>query len=475
MVAHASTLRGYCGNNVQWEFQSDSGELVISGSGAISEPPAKAFSAKVTSLVIEEGISKISEGAFSDLTNIQELYLPESVSYIERYAFFYCENLSKVIITNPDCMLADTSSIFDKNTVIFGYPESTAQQYAERYNFPFVGHIYSDNMCRICKEIGENLHGEWDAFTWLLDIQTGHLEINMQNDGDGSLCSDGWGQYRKLVKSATIVGSISLISDRSFSACRLLERVEIASACDLAICDEAFQNCCNLQSVSIEGSVKRIGEQAFNHCSSLRGFLLPEGLNEIEKSAFAFSGLVAVKIPDSVTQLGELCFRECENLQVVILGNHIEDITDVFLGCNNIEILQCKGIRPVGIEEFVETKNCSLYYPISDSSWTMNTQYQKYFQICSAYNPQDLATIPISDESMQEIIENYENKKIADAAEYQRFLLETSRDAENRFSVLETSRITVLIVAIVFSIVAVVFFVVSVCIQKKLLKSGGKT
>ena len=77
---------GQCGENAYWNFEETSGELTISGSGALFDN-AFANQQDIRSVIIEEGITTVSYRAFWQCTNLRFLNLPDSLKTIDKYAF----------------------------------------------------------------------------------------------------------------------------------------------------------------------------------------------------------------------------------------------------------------------------------------------------------------------------------------------------------------------------------------------------
>ena len=136
-LADAATYSGSCGENANWSFNTDTGELIISGTGdmanytniqacgsfvdstdCVSTAPWGNYSTSVTAVSISDGITSIGDKAlhncrFTSLkipnsvtyigvaaikfcTKLTELTIPEKVTHIGRYAFDNCLELASV-------------------------------------------------------------------------------------------------------------------------------------------------------------------------------------------------------------------------------------------------------------------------------------------------------------------------------------------------------------------------------------------
>ncbi len=101
----------------------------------------------LTSVTIPDNVSSIGGGAFAGCSGLTSVTIPDSVTSIEDFAFSECSNLTSVIIKNPDCEIYDSNfcitnrqdenNQFYFNGTIYGYENSTAQAYAEKYSYKF--------------------------------------------------------------------------------------------------------------------------------------------------------------------------------------------------------------------------------------------------------------------------------------------------------------------------------------------------
>ena len=104
-----------------------------------------------------------------------------------------------------------------------------------------------------------------------------------------------------------------------------------------SIYTRALQSIKHLESVTIPGCVKEIGENALAYCTNLKEIIFEEGVTSIGKNAFEESGIRKITLPNSLTYLGEYAFYGCASLASVTFGDSLEEISGgTFVGCANM-------------------------------------------------------------------------------------------------------------------------------------------
>ena len=83
-IPESQTYSGSCGTYAQWSFDPETAVLKISGTGAMDDwrVPWSSFSRRVTSVVIESGVTHIGEWAFCACENLTQATIPASVTSI---------------------------------------------------------------------------------------------------------------------------------------------------------------------------------------------------------------------------------------------------------------------------------------------------------------------------------------------------------------------------------------------------------
>lgn len=150
------------------------------------------------------------------------------------------------------------------------------------------------------------------------------------------------------------------------------ESVIIPDGTDV-IYKNAFKNNRAVKSVSIPGTVWKIGDWAFSNCPNLEHVTFPEGLQSIEDFAFDSSGIKSTVFPASLEHVGFKTFAECASLETVEFAKNCS-VTELmrftFVGCEKLSkvrlpdhltrigsscFLGCKAFRTVYLPSSVES------------------------------------------------------------------------------------------------------------------------
>lgn len=104
-----------------------------------------AFSSKFTmkELKLPQGLKEIELDAFISCSGLEEITIPASVEAIGGDAFNWCGNLKRVTVLSKNCCYGDewhnnSDGVFPKEAVLYGYTDSTLQEYAKVNNREFV-------------------------------------------------------------------------------------------------------------------------------------------------------------------------------------------------------------------------------------------------------------------------------------------------------------------------------------------------
>ena len=305
-----TTASGKCGDNLTWTLDGD-GTLTISGTGDIqaydwNSTPWAYYSDKITTLIINEGVTSIGIGNFLECSNLTSVTIPDSVTNIRGWAFFACSSLTSVNI--PDSVTRIGSDAFagcssltsvnlpDSLTYIGGWAFS---------NTPFYSELYDD----INNWENDMLYLK----KYLVGAKSNIVTANIRA-GTKLVAGGAFHDCSSLI-SVTIPDTVKSIGDVAFGGCSSLASLMIPEGVT-DIESQAFSDCSSLTSVTIPNTVKNIGNRTFECCSSLTSIAIPNGVINIGDDTFYnCSSLTSITIPASVTSIGDYAFSGCSKLK----------------------------------------------------------------------------------------------------------------------------------------------------------------
>ena len=85
----AKIITGKCGENLTWELNTRSGELVIRGEGDMRgyhHRPWADYGKKITSARFDDGVTRITYNCFAECPNLKNIEFPKSLESIGREA-----------------------------------------------------------------------------------------------------------------------------------------------------------------------------------------------------------------------------------------------------------------------------------------------------------------------------------------------------------------------------------------------------
>jgi len=205
-------------------------------------------------------VTAIGDNAFDGSTNVQGIYIPETISYIGNRAFYKCSAISEIRI--PSTVLQIGKQIFmgcDSLEIVY-YDSSYAPMEGETFfkNEAIKKVVFGDNLTTIPDYICYNCENLEEIVLSKNTKQIGHYafycctsltEINLP---DG-LINTGWYAFRGLkIKELVIPDSVTNIHN-SFRECDELERI-VFPVSIISVPSQTFYICGSIKEVYYKGN-----------------------------------------------------------------------------------------------------------------------------------------------------------------------------------------------------------------------------
>ena len=297
----------------------------------------------ITTVILGDGITKISENAFKNCKSLNYIYLSDSISELNNQCFYGCEELTRIHIPGsvkksttvgrPVVNISPTtyagSSILGGNNIV----DPTIV-----YIKPPLGNdIFCG--CSKLKEFGTYYKGR------VSDDNRCYIDNN-------TLMFFAQGDISDEEKSYEIPNNITSINRSAFRGSQITN-ITLSESTE-TIGDYAFEGCSQLKSIYNWDNVKTISPYAFKDCSSLGEISLPSYLMTINQNAFdgCSEMYTNTDIPNSVVSIGSGAFRDCTNFKYV---NTLGEDETLNLGSikhiNTSMFYNCESLTKININD----------------------------------------------------------------------------------------------------------------------------
>ena len=315
-------------NDGDLEYTEEDGEVTVTaynGSASGVMIPARLNGLPVTkigdgafkgmtnleNLFIEADLKEIGSEAFSGCTALQAIDLPESLETIGAKAFCNCKAITQLqFYQNVASIGTDAFKNVPLETVYL-FKDSAADTYIKK-NHSGTDIVYTTAAPEGVKyriSNGEVSITRWNNPPEVVEIPSEIMGYPVTKIGSDAMCD---GSFTEL----TIPSSVRVIGDYAF----------------------AWNS--SLKKINFSEGLESIGYEAFGGCNLPYELELPSTLTTIHDFAFTSTNIIGnLTIPESVTYIGECAFDYTQISVLTMTAAEVEMGGDVFNGCENLEIL----------------------------------------------------------------------------------------------------------------------------------------
>lgn len=247
-------------------------------------------------------VTGISENAFENCTEVTSVAIPDSIKEIGGWAFAGCTALTDVNIGNGVEKIGYNAFENCVSLKSIAIPSSVGYLSSGLFYNSGIENITVDESNGVYKSVDGNVLSK-DGKTFVFYA------------------------VGKSQTSFTVPSGVEKIDSGAFGTAKLVEIVLQDGV--KTVGNAAFEDCSELESVSLPQSVTEMGNYAFSGCLSIEKIDIPSGVKTIGSVAFGeCAKLKTIVIPDSVTELGRNVFYCCDSLESIVIGDGITSLYD---------------------------------------------------------------------------------------------------------------------------------------------------
>ena len=390
------------GSSLTWTYSAATHALNIKGTGAIPNyasakaAPWSAYASDITAITVQEGITRVGNNAFGNMTSLIDVYLPQSLTSIGDNVFNGCTAIKTVKLPDGltsmgkgvfrncsslksieipagireiddysfcDCVALETVTL-NKGLERIGYRAFYNCKSLKFIEFPSTLQEIEDEAFCGCSGLegvvisSSPLYIGKDAFAGctslvkvILDdcnppeVEEGNeclTDHYVESKASGTLSNGVQWEVDRVDGTLTFFGNGEVIREQAWLDEMMFVDTVIFDNGITGIEAGLLKDDDNVEYVRMANTVTSIGEGAFQRCENLQRVIFSKNLTSLGKNAFAgCTSLTDVVLPDSLTVIPEGAFTSCTAMTAVTLGKNVTTIgKNAFDNCASLKKIE---------------------------------------------------------------------------------------------------------------------------------------
>ena len=320
----------------------------------------KAFKScrKLVSISIPDTITNIEESAFESCTSLKSVVIPPTIDTINASTFEYCSSLESVTLPDNLKVIGSFAFLGCRKLSSITIPKSVTNIGGSAFSdCDNLKSVYITDLVSWCNISFGGYNSNPLEYALNFYINGEFVKELAIPEGVTSIGAYAFSGYTGLT-GVTIPKTLKSIGQNAFQKCTSLKNVyisDLAAWCSVDINGYdatplsdggvLYLNGEAIKDLVIPNNVTSISRYAFYGFTTLNSVTFHNKVTDIGACAFAHCiALTNISFPDSVTSIGQNAFYNCYSLQDIEMGSGISQIGEfAFEKCNAIKSFTYNG------------------------------------------------------------------------------------------------------------------------------------
>ena len=323
----------------------------------------------LATITMPKSITNIGDNAFSRCTSLQTINLSDNITKIGANAFAYCSALQFITLPKNIINIGSQAFMNCSSLATITMPKSITNigGGAFEYCSALTDVFYEGSKSNLINNVNMGTNNEQ------LINASFHYESNVICD---YIKND---KYEYVLSTENKIYSLKCF-DNSASNINLIDDFKDYEV--VTIKPGGFMNLKNLEIIVMPNTITKIGNYAFEGCSSLKDITLSNNLTELTDSVFyGCTSLEFVELPKKCSIINSLSFYGCTSLKSLIMSSNSYIVGSRFSNCRSLkEIYLIESNNSVNFENLssIENFDSLVFYLYSETQPVDEGNYWHY-------------------------------------------------------------------------------------------------
>ena len=331
-IVASADASGSCGDNITYEYVSETNTVTLTGSGPMTDytsatkSPFYSLRNELTTVVIGEGITTVGAYAFANQSKLTSITLPSTLVSLNKCAFNQCRAVASCNFPEGLTSVAGSACAYWTGMTSLTLPSTlTAIESGAFSNWQNAVELYIPGSV---KYLPINAFAGWTSLTSLT-----------LNEGLEEIAGQAFGSVK--ITEVTLPTSLQSFGVRAIDGANELAAYYVAEGSEYLRAVDGVLYTADLKTllscppakagaVNIAEGCEEVGPSSFYNTYLVTSVNIPNTVTKLCSAAFEQCGMTEITVPASVTEMEASPFSNCANLTTAVINANVSTLSQNF-------------------------------------------------------------------------------------------------------------------------------------------------